>query len=53
MLVHQRLRRVTVKQLGHDQEANILLAVQRLLEDMAAVTVGRKLDDAAPMRRMN
>ena len=41
MLVHQRLRRVTVKQLGHDQEANILLAVQRLLEDMAAVTVGR------------
>ena len=41
MLVHQRLRRVTVQQLGHDQEANIFLAVQCLLKDMAAVAVRR------------
>ena len=48
VLVDQRLCRVAEEKLGHDEETNLLFAVQRLLEYMAPVAVGSQLDDATP-----
>lgn len=45
VFVHEGLRGVTEEQLGNDQEADVFFAVERLLEDMATVTVGREFND--------
>lgn len=50
VLVHQSQCRVPEEKLGNDQESNIFLAVKGLLEDMAPVAVGRKVDDPAPVQ---
>jgi hypothetical protein len=49
VLVNQSQCRVPEEKLGNDQEANILLTIKCLLEDVASVTVGRKVDDPSPI----
>jgi hypothetical protein len=48
VLVDERSRRVAAKELRHDEQTDILLAVKCLLQNVATVAVHRKLDDAAP-----
>jgi hypothetical protein len=48
MLVNESRRRVTAEELGDDTQADVLLAVERLLQDVAAVAVRCKIDDATP-----
>jgi hypothetical protein len=53
MLVDEGLGRIAEKEFRDDSKTNIFFAVKSLLKDVAAVTVGRELDDAAPTRGMN
>ena len=46
MLVDQSLRWLTEQQFGDDQQPNVLLAIERLLENMAAVAVRSQFYDA-------
>jgi hypothetical protein len=51
MLIHQRRRRIAPKQLRHNQQANlVLLAVERILEDVVPVAVRREVDDATAVQ---
>lgn len=45
MLIDKRLRRITEKELGHDEQSNIFFAVEGLLKDVAPVTVHREFND--------
>ena len=49
MLVDQGLRWISKQQLRDDQEANVLLAIEGLLQNVAAVTVRGELHNAAPV----
>ena len=52
VLIDERLRRVAHEQLRDDKQADLLLlAVERLLEDVAPVAIGREVDDAAAAER--
>jgi hypothetical protein len=53
MLIHKRMRRIANEQLRHNQQTDLLLlAVKRLLQDVAPVAVCREVDDAAAARQI-
>ena len=47
MLVNESLRWIAEEKLPDDEEADVLLAVQGLLKDVAAIAVGGQLNDAS------
>lgn len=47
MLVHERLCWISEKQLGDDQQTNILFTVERLLQYVTAIAVGGQIHDTA------
>lgn len=53
MLVDQRLRRITKKKFGDNREANILLAVKRLLKNVTAVTIHGELYNTTSEKNIN
>lgn len=50
MLVDESLSRVAEQEFRDDDETDVLFAVESLLEDVATVAVGRKLNNSPPAK---
>lgn len=48
MLVYQSLRGIPKEQLRDDEKADVFFTVEGLLKDVTPVTIGSKLNNAAP-----
>jgi hypothetical protein len=49
MLVYQGLRGIPKEQLRDDEKADVFFAVEGLLKDVTPITIGSKLNNAAPL----
>ena len=48
VLVDERLSWISYEQFGNDREPNIFFAIERFLQDMAAITICCEFGDASP-----
>jgi hypothetical protein len=52
VLIDESLSWVIEKEFRNDEKADIFLAVESLLKNVAAITIGGQFNDAPPKRRL-